>query len=65
MTVVSIVVSSDPNDPPYEYLRLSFDNSSTRLSETYISEVKLFNGTSMFCGCFSTMQYDLCQNQTQ
>ena len=62
VTVVSIVVSSDPGDHPYEYLRLSFDNSSTRLSETYISEVKLFNGTSMFCGSFSTMQCDNCQN---
>ena len=55
VTVVSIVVSSDPIESPYSFLRLSFDNSSTRLSETYISEVKLFNGTSMFCGSFSTM----------
>ena len=47
MTVVSIVVYSDPNDPLYSTLRLSFDNSSTRLSETYISEVKLFNGTGI------------------
>ena len=47
VTVVSIVVSSDPVDDPYSFLRLSFDNSSTRLSETYISEVKLFNGTGI------------------
>ena len=55
VTVVSIVVSSDPFDTPYSFLHLSFDNSSTLLSETYISEVKLFNGTSMFCGSFSTI----------
>ena len=48
VTVVSIVVSSDPNDSPYSTLSLSFDNSSTQLSETYISEVKLFNGTGIF-----------------
>ena len=47
VTVVSIVVSSDPDDNPYSFLRLSFDNSSTQLSETYISEVKLFNGTGI------------------
>ena len=47
VTVVSIVVSSDTDDKLYSFLRLSFDNSSTQLSETYISEVKLFNGTSM------------------
>ena len=62
VTVVSIVVSSDPFDTPYSFLRLSFDNSSTRLSETYISEVKLFNGTGMFRGSFSNMQCDHCQN---
>ena len=47
VTVVSIVVSSDPDDSPYSVLHLSFDNSSTQLSETYISEVKLFNGTGI------------------
>ena len=47
VTVVSIVVSSDPFDSLYPNLRLSFDNSSTQLSETYISEVKLFNGTGI------------------
>ena len=47
VTVVSVVVSSDPFEFPYSFLRLSFDNSSTQLSETYISEVKLFDGTSM------------------
>ena len=62
VTVVSIVVSSDPFDELYSFLRLSFDNSSTQLSETYISEVKLFNGTSMYYGSFSTMQCDHCQN---
>ena len=55
VTVVSTIVSSDPLDKLYSVLRLSFDNSSTQLSETYISEVKLFNGTSMFCGSFSTI----------
>ena len=48
VTVVSIVVSNDPDEQLYSYLRLSFDNSSTLLSETYISEVKLFNGTGIF-----------------
>ena len=62
VTVVSIIVSSDPFEPLYSTLRLSFDNSSTQLSETYISEVKLFNGTGMFCGSFSTMQCDHYQN---
>ena len=62
VTVVSIVVSSDPFDSPYSLLRLSFDNSSTQLSETCISEVKLFDGTSMLCGSFSTMHCDHCQN---
>ena len=47
VTVVSIVVSSDPFDKLYSVLRLSFNNSSTQLSETYISEVKLFNGTGI------------------
>ena len=62
VTVVSIVVSSDPFDELYSFLRLSFDNSSTKLSETYISEVKLFDGTSVLCGSFSTMHCDHCQN---
>ena len=47
VTVVSIVVYSDPNDKLYSFLCLSFDNSSTQLSETYISEVKLINGTGI------------------
>ena len=64
VTVVSIVVSNDPFEFPYPFLHLSFDNSSTQLSETYISEVKLFNGTSMYYGSFSTMQCDHCQNKT-
>ena len=64
VTVVSIVVSSDPFDSPYKFLRLSFDNSSTQLNETYISEVKLFNGTGMFYESFSTKQCDNCQNWT-
>ncbi len=43
VTVVSVAVTSDLEDTPYDLLRLTFDSSSSVINETFISEVKLFN----------------------
>ena len=62
VTVISVAVASDFNESPYRFLRLTFDNSSTNINKTFISEVKLFSESGEGVPDFPPIQFS-CQNQ--
>ena len=46
VTKVSLVLTNE-DDLPYEYLELSFDLSSAKINQVFISEIQVFNGTGL------------------
>ena len=62
VTVISVAVASDFNELAYRYLRLTFDNSSTNINKTFISEVKLFSESGEGVPDFPPIQFSS-QNQ--
>ena len=63
VTVVSVAVTSDLQDTPYDFLRLTFGSSSSIINESFISEVKLFNETGGGVPDFPPIQF-LTENQS-
>ena len=56
-TMVSVVITTDYEEEnisvTFNYLRLHFDFSSSPISRTLISEIKLFNESGKLCICLS------------
>ena len=46
VTNVSLILTNEDQNP-YRYLELSFDLSSTKLNQVFISEIQIFNGTGL------------------
>ena len=48
VTNVSLILTNE-DDLPYEYLELSFDLSSAKINQVFLSEIQVFNGTGLLC----------------
>ena len=46
VTKVSLILTNE-DDVPYEYLELSFDFSSAKINQVFLSEILVFNGTGL------------------
>ena len=46
VTKVSLIITNEDNDP-YRYLELSFDLSSAKINQVFLSEIQVFSGTSL------------------
>ena len=46
VTKVSLILTNE-DDLPYEYLELSFDLSSAKINQIFLSEIQVFNGTGL------------------
>ena len=46
VTKVSLILTNE-DDVPYQYLELSFDLSSAKINQVFLSEIQIFNGTGL------------------
>ena len=46
VTKVSLILTNEDN-LPYDYLELSFDLSSAKINQVFLSEIRVFNGTGL------------------
>ena len=46
VTKVSLILTNE-DDNPYQFLELSFDLSSAKINQVFISEIQVFSGTGL------------------